>query len=79
MTTAKRAEVNKWSDLRNRSAGYLRNVVAELKKVHWPNRKELITYTGVVLVSVAFVAMLIWLVDSALSVLINELFKAFGK
>ncbi|MGI6649946.1 MAG: preprotein translocase subunit SecE [Bacillota bacterium] len=79
MTTAKRAEVNKWSDLRNRSTGYLRNVVAELKKVHWPNRKELITYTGVVLVSVAFVAMLIWLVDSALSVLIEELFKAVGK
>ena len=25
----------------------------ELKRVHWPNKKELITYTGVVLTAVA--------------------------
>jgi preprotein translocase subunit SecE len=27
---------------------FFRNVVAELKKVNWPSRKELITYTIVV-------------------------------
>ena len=36
----------------------------ELKKVHWPTKKELITYTNVVLVTVVVVAALIWVVDS---------------
>lgn len=36
----------------------------ELKKVHWPTKKELITYTNVVLVTVVIVAALIWIVDS---------------
>ena len=36
----------------------------ELKKVHWPTKKELITYTNVVLVTVVLIAALIWIVDS---------------
>ena len=36
----------------------------ELKKVHWPKKKELITYTNVVLVTVVIIAALIWIVDS---------------
>ncbi len=36
----------------------------ELKKVHWPTKKELITYTNVVLVTVVVIAALIWIVDS---------------
>lgn len=36
----------------------------ELKKVHWPTKKELITYTNVVLVVVVVIAALIWIVDS---------------
>lgn len=36
----------------------------ELKKVHWPTKKELITYTNVVLVTVVVVTALIWVVDS---------------
>lgn len=38
----------------------------ELKKVHWPTKKELITYTNVVLVTVAVIAVLIWVVDSVI-------------
>ncbi|MGZ6771802.1 MAG: preprotein translocase subunit SecE [Mycobacteriaceae bacterium] len=37
---------------------YLREVAAELRKVIWPTRKELITYTAVVLVFVAFMVAL---------------------
>ena len=36
----------------------------ELKKVHWPTKKEFITYTNVVLVTVVVIAALIWIVDS---------------
>jgi preprotein translocase subunit SecE len=43
-----------------RSIGrFLREVVAELRKVIWPGRKELITYTTVVIVFVAFIVALV--------------------
>lgn len=46
---------------------YLRGVFNELKKVHWPNRREIITYTSVVVVAVIVVGILIWIFDSLLS------------
>ncbi|WP_420881196.1 preprotein translocase subunit SecE [Rhodococcus sp. (in: high G+C Gram-positive bacteria)] len=42
---------------------FLREVVAELRKVIWPNRKQMITYTSVVLVFVAFMVTFISLLD----------------
>jgi preprotein translocase subunit SecE len=50
---------------------FLKGVWNELKKVHWPNRKELVTYVSVVLVSVFIVAILIWVVDSVFSFLLD--------
>ncbi|MBC7105601.1 MAG: preprotein translocase subunit SecE, partial [Firmicutes bacterium] len=50
-----------------RTEKYFRGVYGELRKVHWPRRREVVIYTGVVLVSVAVVALLIWIVDSILS------------
>jgi preprotein translocase subunit SecE len=44
---------------------------AELKKVHWPTRQELVVYTIVVISSVIFVGLLIWIVDSILSKLLG--------
>ena len=45
---------------RKRSLGrFLREVVAELRKVIWPGRKELITYTTVVIVFVAVMVALV--------------------
>jgi len=38
---------------------FLREVVAELRKVIWPGRRELITYTAVVIVFVAFMVALV--------------------
>jgi len=38
---------------------FLREVVAELRKVIWPGRRELITYTTVVIVFVAFMVALV--------------------
>ncbi|MDD4237524.1 MAG: preprotein translocase subunit SecE [Desulfotomaculaceae bacterium] len=46
---------------------FLRGAFSELKKVHWPNRREIIIYTSVVVVAVVAVGVLIWLFDSALS------------
>ncbi|WP_227764088.1 preprotein translocase subunit SecE [Zhaonella formicivorans] len=58
----------------NEKAGkFFRGVVSELKKVHWPNRKELITYTSVVLASVFIVSLLIWIVDSIFSAILTRI------
>ncbi len=46
---------------------------SELKKVHWPNRQEVFTYTGVVLVTVTIITALIWVIDSG----ITAAFKLF--
>jgi preprotein translocase subunit SecE len=46
---------------------FLREVVAELRKVIWPTRKQMITYTAVVLVFVAFMVALIAGLDIALT------------
>lgn len=42
---------------------YFRGVVQELKKVSWPTRKELIKYTIIVLVTIAFFAVILGVFD----------------
>ena len=49
--------------LPDRLVRFLREVVAELRKVIWPSRKESVTYTIVVLVFVSFMVALVWLLD----------------
>lgn len=50
---------------------FLKGTFNELKKVHWPNRREIIIYTSVVVVAVVAVGVLIWLFDSALSFILK--------
>ena len=49
-----------------RSVTFLQEVWAELKKVHWPGRKETYAATLVVLVIVSIVALFLGTVDFAL-------------
>ncbi|HPX38417.1 MAG TPA: preprotein translocase subunit SecE [Mycobacterium sp.] len=42
---------------------YLKQVIAELRKVIWPNRKQMVSYTSVVLAFLVFMVTLIGLVD----------------
>ena len=53
---------------------YLLQVVAELRKVIWPNRKQMINYTAVVLVFLAFMVALIGGVDLGLAKLVTLVF-----
>lgn len=46
---------------------FLKEVVAELRKVIWPTRKQMITYTAVVLVFVAFMVAVIAGLDFGLA------------
>jgi preprotein translocase subunit SecE len=53
---------------------YLRQVVAEMRKVIWPNRKQMISYSTVVLFFLAFMVTLIGLVDLGLAKLVLLVF-----
>lgn len=53
---------------------YLTQVVAELRKVIWPNRKQMVTYTAVVLLFLAFMVALIAGTDYGLARLISLVF-----
>ena len=43
---------------------FFNEVVAEMKKVAWSTKEELIRYTGVVAVAVVLVCILIWICDT---------------
>jgi preprotein translocase subunit SecE len=45
---------------------FLREVRAELKKVNWPNREQIVSYTVVVLVITTVLTTLIWGVDEVI-------------
>ena len=44
---------------------FMEEVRAELNKVSWPTKDELISYTGVVGLAVVIVCALIWVCDTA--------------
>jgi len=52
-----------------------RGVVAEMKKVHWPNKREITSYTVIVLASVAIVGAVIWVFDSIVGYLMSFIVK----
>ncbi|HWR06635.1 preprotein translocase subunit SecE [Sporomusa sp.] len=54
---------------------FLREVKAELKKVTWPNKSELISYTGIVFVTVIVIAALIWVIDASFTQLLKVIMK----
>jgi preprotein translocase subunit SecE len=54
---------------------FYRQILSELKKVVWPTRKQLSTYTAVVLVFVLFVIAVVSLLDLVLTKIV---FWVFG-
>ncbi|HHW03613.1 MAG TPA: preprotein translocase subunit SecE [Thermoanaerobacterales bacterium] len=54
---------------------FLREVRSELKKVTWPTKNDLTTYTIVVLVSVAIVSGIIWIADTILYKLLSLILR----
>ncbi len=54
---------------------FLRQVVAELRKVIWPTRDQLVTYFLVVLVFVLFMILFVSLLDYGFN---TAMFKIFG-
>jgi preprotein translocase subunit SecE len=57
---------------------YAQESVAETKKVVWPNRKETIQTTGVVVAFVLVMAVFLWIVDASLAWVVNMLIRREG-
>jgi preprotein translocase subunit SecE len=57
-----------------RIINFFKEVVREMKKVTWPNRKELVNYTAIVLATVAFFTVFFAVIDLGISELIRVVF-----
>jgi len=51
---------------------FMNEVKVEAKKVTWPERKETTQATLMVFVMVIFIALFLWLIDSGLSALVQQ-------
>ena len=74
MATKKAVQKQEELGFVEKSKRFLKSVWAELKKVHWPNRQQILAYTGVVLFAVAFVAALLWIMDTGLGLLMRLIY-----
>lgn len=54
---------------------FFRNVWIEMKRVSWPNRKELYSYTVTVVLTVALLTVFFALIDLGISALLNLVTK----
>ncbi len=64
------SSIRRWTQL----VGFLREVRQELGKVIWPTRRELITYSIVVVVTVAVLGSFVYVLDQLFARLIVDLF-----
>jgi preprotein translocase subunit SecE len=62
----------------SRTKEFWREIKAEMKKVSWPSRHEVIGTTGVVLVAVIALGFYLWVCDLAFFKAINFIFTRFG-
>ena len=60
---------------RSGASGFFRGVWSELKKVHWPDAKQLATYTVIVLVTIAVFAVAVFVFDEIIRRMIGLLFS----
>jgi preprotein translocase subunit SecE len=68
-------QLTKARDVVPRTVTFLQEVWAELKKVHWPSRKETYAATAVVLIVVSIVALYLGAVDLALSTVLQAILQ----
>ncbi|OLB25809.1 MAG: preprotein translocase subunit SecE [Acidobacteria bacterium 13_2_20CM_58_27] len=57
---------------------FLHDTRLELKQITWPTREDVVSTTWVVLVTVAFFGVFLWLVDLGVNRAVQAIFKKFG-
>jgi preprotein translocase subunit SecE len=60
---------------RTSPTAFLKEVRSELRKVNWPSRPEVVSYTLVVLVTTAILTAIVWGMDWVVS---NAIINVFG-
>ncbi|MGE0028548.1 MAG: preprotein translocase subunit SecE [Thermoleophilia bacterium] len=70
----KAGSVTKAVQQQRRGSRFIQEVIAELKKVSWPTRTQLLQSTAVVLVVVAIVAVYLAVLDSVFERLVDAIF-----
>lgn len=56
-------------------SGYLQEVAKEMKKVHWPSRKELVNNTALTLAVSLVLALFIYAADNVISSALELLYR----
>jgi preprotein translocase subunit SecE len=57
---------------RERRGSFVRESYGELRKVEWPNQRQLFSATVVVIIAVAVVGLFLWVADEAFSRLVRD-------
>jgi preprotein translocase subunit SecE len=57
---------------------FLHDVRVEMKQVTWPSREDVVSTTWVVIATVAFFGVFLWLVDLGVQHGVQYIFKKFG-
>jgi len=57
---------------------FIRETRVEMKKVTWPSREDVVATTGVVIATVFFFGVFLWLVDLGVQHGVQYIFKKFG-
>ena len=57
---------------------FLHDVRVEMKQVTWPSREDVVSTTGVVIATVFFFGVFLWLVDLGVQKGVAYVFKVFG-
>ncbi|HKE34195.1 MAG TPA: preprotein translocase subunit SecE [Candidatus Acidoferrum sp.] len=57
---------------------FLHDTRVEMKQVTWPTREDVVSTTWVVVVTVAFFGVFLWLVDLGVNRAVQAIFKKFG-
>lgn len=63
------------STQKGKVTSYFKGVKAEMKKVTWPTKKELLNYTGVVILISLIVALVVWVLDLGIHRILSWIIK----
>lgn len=67
------ANASKLNNTKKKVTRFFKEIRNELKKVIWPNRKQLINNTSTVLLSCLIVGIMLWVID----LMFGQIFKWF--
>jgi preprotein translocase subunit SecE len=72
-----KAQTGAKRDQRGGFGQFIRESYAELRKVDWPNQRQLVSSTVAVIIAVAVVGFFLWVADEAFSRLVRDVLLNF--